>query len=595
MRSVKSILFLLAGLCFVCFYAVYQAGFVHWPPGVRASDGSMSRHYAANVEACAKYRMLATFADRNSVYYWRICKHEFAQYKTLRGFNTRYYSLVGSAVAGTLALFGFAFAVRLERPSGKLIRGRRYLKGAAATSALRNASKAESKQSGRGLEFPPKAFVSLDRETRHWLIWGSVGGGKTQSMLHLILGAMERGDKVLILDTKGDMTATIPSDPVLIAPQDERSFCWDVASDCRTKQDARELAARFIPPSTDPMWSDAAREVFVACLVFLQSTKQTDWNWRDFHDVVISDAKTLFGVAKAHHPEAMRVLDDPTSKTTQSVLATFQAHMNVVGALADAWMDDSASKFSVLQWLKLEPPLRPVILQRDAKYPELSNAWIGGMLGLLASSVGSPSLSESRTRRVWLFIDEFPQLPRLEHFSTFLDVGRSKGVIVVLGAQDISQIRDVYGRDKANAWISMIGTQIITRLNSGPGAEEASAMIGDQEMERRTKSVSRSDGRSTVTESAHREIRRVVSASEISDRLRPTKKGIRTLLLGPGEDVYEITLPYVNLPKLREPAVPAEWTFKTMPARISTMLTNPSRPTSLLSKGAADRIQQFDS
>ena len=35
---------------------------------------------------------------------------------------------------------------------------------------------------------------------------------------------------------------------------------------------ARELAARFIPPSSDPMWSQAAQEIFVACIVHLTSS-----------------------------------------------------------------------------------------------------------------------------------------------------------------------------------------------------------------------------------------------------------------------------------------------------------------------------------
>ena len=76
------------------------------------------------------------------------------------------------------------------------------------------------------------------------------------------------------------------------------------------------------------------------------------------------------------------------------------------------------------------------ILQHDSCHPELSSIWIGGVLGLLASHVGSPSLHESRARRIWIFADEFPQLPRLNNFSTFLDLGRSKGVVAVICAQD---------------------------------------------------------------------------------------------------------------------------------------------------------------
>ena len=36
---------------------------------------------------------------------------------------------------------------------------------------------------------------------------------------------------------------------------------WDVAADCSIKQDVREIAARFIPRSSDSMWSEAARVI----------------------------------------------------------------------------------------------------------------------------------------------------------------------------------------------------------------------------------------------------------------------------------------------------------------------------------------------
>ena len=135
--------------------------------------------------------------------------------------------------------------------------------------------------------------MSRERETRHWLIWGSVGAGKTQTMLHLILAAIARGDGVLVLDVKGDMTAGLPGEPLLVAPQDRRSLVWDVASDCRTKQDARELAARLIPKSDDPMWSDAAREIVVACVAALQATQPERWSWHDLHEMATADTGTL--------------------------------------------------------------------------------------------------------------------------------------------------------------------------------------------------------------------------------------------------------------------------------------------------------------
>jgi len=413
-------------------------------------------------------------------------------------------------------------------------------------------------------------------------------------MLHLVLAALARGDGVLVIDVKGDMTATLPGDPQLIAPQDQRSMIGDVARDCRTKQDARELAARIIPGSQDPMWSDAAREILVVCVSTLQSTKGDQWTWRDLHEISTSSGDVLLAMARQHHRDAVRLLENPDSRTTQSVLSTFQTNMHVVASLADAWKTATNGRFAVSDWLHAPMPHRPVILQHDPRHPELSSIWIGGMLGLLASNVGSPSLGESRERRIWIFAHEFPQLPRLNNFSTFLDLGRSKGVIAVLCAQDLAQLRATYGRDRADAWVGMIGTKIITRLNLGRGADEASQLIGDQDIEREERSETAARGTWSVTTNRRRDSRRVITADEIATRLGPRTDGIRVLMLGLGKDALELQVPYVTLPILRPGHVPADWA-KRVPDRVEPVATQTARILTLptLSKGAADRIRDM--
>lgn len=592
----KQLLFLLTIAASLVAWGAHEIGFLRLPPGpLDAAGRLLFRYPPEDIERCAGSRLAAIFGERRRLALWRACAQVLDAQGARAGFDVRCYAVAVPAGLALTFLTSFLIAVRAERPLARILRGRRFLKDGAARAALRAVLAAERRRFGAGLPFPPGFWLSAERETRHFLIWGSVGAGKTQTMLHLMLAALARGDKILVLDTKGDMTASMPVEPVLVAPQDRRSFVWSVAEDCRTKQDARELAARLIPPSADPMWSDAAREVLVACIAHLQASKSKRWTWRDLREISVSDAESLFAIASAVHPEAARVLADPASRTAQSVLATFQAHMNTVSALADAWGGDAAPRFSIAEWLHLEGPARPVILQRDAKYPELSNAWIGGLLGLLAGAVGSPSLPESRTRRVWLFLDEFPQLPALREFSTFLDIGRSKGVIVVLGAQDISQIRATYGRERADAWIGVVGTQIIARLNPGRGAEEASLTIGEQEIETRTRSVSYAGTRASVTESRRRELRRTVTAAELSSRLGPRKRGVRVLLLGPGADAYEIDLPYVRLPQRRAPTLPAQWTERA--PTIATAPQNAGRdaraklPVKALSPATAARIR----
>ena len=583
---------LFAGLLLV--FLINEIGINRYPPMWMAADGRSGYYDPAGVRTCMGARALAALADRSSARHWHRCATTLFKAQALDGFHWRYWALTGACVFTLVAAFGFALACRFNRPQHRVLRGRQLLTGDAARRAFTRSAKSEILQFGAGLEFLPGLTISRERETRHWLIWGSVGAGKTQTMLHLILAAIERGDGVLVLDVKGDMTATLPGDPYLIAPQDQRSMVWDVARDCRTKQDARELATRLIPDSQDPMWADAAREVVVVCVASLQATKGDQWTWRDLHEIGTASVESLLVMAKTHHVDAVRLLQNPDNRTTQGVLSTFQAHMHVVAALAETWTSTSSTRFSISEWLHQPTPYRPVILQHDPRYPSLSNVWIGGMLALLASAVGSPSLQESRKRRIWIFADEFPQLPRLGNFSTFLDLGRSKGVIAVICAQDLSQLRATYGRDRTDAWVGMIGTKIITRINAGRGAEEASQLIGDQDIEREERSDTLVGGKVSTTTSRRRDVRRVITADEIATRLGPRANGIRVLMLGQGPDALELSVPFLTLPKLRPGHIPAAWS-RPLAIAADAILTQaqPQQPAKPLSKEAADRIRDL--
>ena len=388
------------------------------------------------------------------------------------------------------------------------------------------------------------------------------------------------------------MTATLPRLGNIIAPHDARSLQWDIATDCRSPQEARELAARLIPESrSDRIWSDAAREILTACVVSLQVRHGDRWGWSDLRELVVADAEALLDVAERFHPEAIQFLKEPGSKTTQSIISTFKAHMNVVSVLAEAWPNSSRERpFSVRKWLS-HPACHPIVLQHDGRFPQLTKAWLSGIIGLLASHAASPAMKENPERRTWLFLDEFPQLERLDHFSTLLDVGRSKGISVVLGAQDLSQIRKTYGHDQADAWIGMIGTHIITRMNLGQSAETTSRLIGQQTVEHYRKSETRAGGNLSTTWTREREVRPVITPSELSDRLGAFRDGVRALLIGPGEHAYEITLPYPGLREIRPASMLADWTAK--PARELAPLPDApgSRQASLLSPEDAQRIR----
>lgn len=561
MPKMKLTLFVLTALLFISAWSAYQIGFHMLPAGVETNSDEISRHDSAFMDRCGKARITSFFHDPVGANDWPQCQGIMRYHGTYDAFIDRHnlVSVLSALSLSTLLIFTWV-SLNGKRPP-KVVRGRKHFQGTAATRELKRVSRKECKQSGQGIEFPIEIPLSLDRESRHFLAWGSTGAGKTTAMLLLMLSAIHRGDKVLILDTKGDLTAKLPFMGGMIAPHDQRSQKWDIAYDCRTPQEARELAARLIPDSgSDRIWSDAAREIFVACIVSLQNTYSDAWDWVALRDLVVSDAEKLLEVAERHHPAAIQFLKEPASKTTQSIITTFKAHMNIVLVLAEAW-PRSAGGFSIRKWLD-HPQCKPIILQRDGKFPQLSKAWLSGIIGLLASYAGSPAMRENPDSRTWLFLDEFPQLERMDHFSTLLDVGRSKGISVVLGAQDLSQIRKTYGPDQANAWIGMIGTHIITRMNLGESAEITSRLLGKQTIEYERKSETWTNGQRSVTRVTMREERDVLTPSELSDHLGVIDGGIRALMVGPGQHAYDIEIPFLDLPEQRPASILADWTSR---------------------------------
>jgi hypothetical protein len=461
-------------------------------------------------------------------------------------------------VAAVMALFigmGVTWFLGKPRSDTKIIAGRRLFEGSAAHRQLKKISKAECKISGEGLKLHPSFNwnISRDRETRHFFMMGSVGGGKTQIILPLVQAAIERGDKVILYDNKGDFTSALDVPFVLLAPWDARSSAWDIAKDCVNGQDARELAARLIPEGQDPMWHQAARQILTAVILKLQKNKPGTWTWRDLHDEVIAPQADLLAVVLEFQPEARHLLE-AEGKTTQGVLINFSATMSIVSDLADAWGNASPEKhFSFSAWLHAKNPKKKVIvLQGSGRYEELTRGYVQGVISMLAGRINSAEIGESKERRVWVVLDEAIQLGKISGLASILEVGRSKGVCVVLGTQDIAQIQDIYGQYTGKTWSSLVGTQIVVRVNAGEPAQCISKeVIGYATIEKTVMHEGK-------IQPPRREQQLVLEPSEVSDYLGTDDRGVRAVIVGM-KDAHIVTWPYTNVKKIREATVPAAW------------------------------------
>jgi Type IV secretion-system coupling protein DNA-binding domain len=197
MRHLKITALALTLAGFAAMTGAYQLGFELWPPRAILANGTSAPFRPAEVQACFKARALAWAGDRGSDAFRQACRQQLITYQALGAFDLRTMAVMGGALIGLMALLGFAVAIRSERPSVRVVRGARLHAGATGRKAFARACADECEVHGRGVALVPSIPLSRDRETRHFLILGSVGGGKTQTMLHLIAEAILRRDGVL--------------------------------------------------------------------------------------------------------------------------------------------------------------------------------------------------------------------------------------------------------------------------------------------------------------------------------------------------------------------------------------------------------------
>jgi hypothetical protein len=461
----------------------------------------------------------------------------------------------------TVALLSLALAAGLTwligkgKPDTRTIAGRVLYQGRKARRELRRHSKEKCQVSGQGLKLHPSFdwTLSLDQETRHLLVQGGVGSGKTQILWSLINAAIARGDKLVMYDNKGDFTAQLPEPLTLLAPWDARSFAWDIAKDCSNGQDARELSARLIPDGHDPMWHSAARMILTAVLCKLQAEQPKSWTWADLYRLACGDQEQLLAIVTKYQPEAVNILAGE-SKTTDGILINLSASLAIVADLAQAWGSAPPEKrFAFSEWIQNpNPASKVVILQGNGRYAELTKGYVQGIIAMLAGRINSSEVGESKERRVWLVLDEVPQLGKIPGLSSILEVGRSKGIRVVLGTQDLSQLQEIYGQYVGRIWGSLVGTQIIVRTSSGDTANFISKeMIGYATVEKTLVHEGKAQPSQTMQQL-------VMEPSDLADQLGTDDKGVKGVLLGMG-DAYLLHWPYTTMPKRREASVPAAW------------------------------------
>lgn len=516
-------------------------------------------------------------------------------------FLARVFVPLTMAIALSALVARAAYLGEKKAADGRHIRGRKYLKDQEALREFARISKLECRQSPAGIRLhsslPP---ISTKRECRHFLIVGSVGAGKTQVLTPTIVAAIQRGDRSFVVDVKGDFTSLLPDPVAILAPWDARSMVWNISADVSDKASARAFAAGVIEESSgSPMWSNSARQVLIGCIVKLQHERPSAWGFRDLSELVFCGDLDFFQqTMQQYFPEGFAAVSG-SSATTAGILINMTSYLSIIADLAEAWPEPPRkdSGFSIRRWLADDSTRdRTVILAANGRFQLLQIGLARALLNIASQTIADPiQVGESSTRKIWFFLDEFPQLRDVSAVGALLETGRSKGVRVVFGVQDIAQLRAIYGPERAKAWASMIANHVIAQTMPGETADfVARQIIGDREVERL--SVSRTFGEGvggeagiftpggTATTSTLIETRPVLLPSQLTTELGPCENGVRVLWLGYG-DALRLTIPYTSLPPQRPAVVLADWASESVAKdrecgyEIPAYATNPTSST----------------
>lgn len=413
---------------------------------------------------------------------------------------------------------------------------------------------AVARQRAEGLAAPnelllPWGGLSLPehRAEGHFCIVGATGSGKTTAisqMMNAVLPSIGPGSRsrALIYDAKRDVLSTlraigVPDERIrILNPFDARSDSWDMAKDIKGPAATLQLASILIPKEEGPhrYFTDAARAILAGVIDALILTGNDKWTFRDVV-CVMQDYHRLKELL-SRVPATQSIVDEyfRRTETLHDIRSTIASNTAMLKPIAALW-SGSRRAVSLNEWANGEFIL---VLGNDdslrAPLDAINRVLFQRMSEILLASDQGPDV------RTWVFLDELKEAGKLDGFARLLSKGRTYGVRIVLGFQDVAGLYGVYRENGANEILGLCMNKAILRLDSEPTAKWAAQTIGEAELREFTL-----HGES-ITE--HISNRHAVLPSELLDMPQPDKHGYHGVFITPAVGVFRNHVPY-GLPK----------------------------------------------
>ena len=333
-----------------------------------------------------------------------------------------------------------------------------------------------------------------DSESKHILITGSTGSGKTNCLHTLLPQIRAQKQPAIVVDTEGDMVSRYWREgyDIIINPYDLRTHNWDLWSEITSNKCIKKIAASFFPDSPpdsndyDKKWTSWGRMLFIGCLEYL----------RHENKMTIEDLYNLI------HRESIEDLTAKLASTSVGSLISSKSDNNAAPhnirintILATEWLEilsDSKEKsFSFQKWFNRLDETRDgrwVFITCDGSDSKVLLPFFSVITDIALNSLISLGINENR--KVWFIFDELAKLKYLPTLQENITLLRKYGGCVLAATQSFNQIFAHYGRSSGSVMLGQFNTNIIFRISEVEEAKIIAKRIGEIEYLNQQRNIS---------------------------------------------------------------------------------------------------------
>lgn len=394
--------------------------------------------------------------------------------------------------------------------------------------------------------------MEAGREVYNIGVSGAVGSGKSVVIKDVLKDCRRIGKRALVFDSTGEFIEKFyrPGIDIILNPFDERSPPWTAWNEARKIYDYANISESFIPVKNhnEPFWEEGGQAVLEDILSRLAKNNQAT-NKRLVEVVNVLTLKEVQAIVKKL-PAAV-YMDPEAAKTALGIRMNVVRAAKAIRYLGDG---DASAQFSIRNWVNDESTDSWLFLSTKEEMLVTMKPLLTAWFDIAMRAV--MSLPPSRARMIFSVLDEMSSLDRISTLKEVATRGRKYGVALLLGYQNIAQVRKIYGDDDAQTIISMLQTRLALAVPDFLTAKYVSENLGDQELMEKDENISFGvdSTRDGVTIATRREKRDLVMASEIMG-LPPLSGYLR---LAGRNEVMKVKFDYKEFPAIAPPFIEKE-------------------------------------